>query len=145
MMHYSAGVIPVRKNEDGDWEFLMLRSYGYWDFPKGRIEKDEEPLEAALRELNEESGITDVDFVWAYEYIETKPYRTKVDGKSAKKITRYYIGEYREGVVSIKPNPVTGRVEHEEFRWLAYPEISTDIKLTPRISDIVTWARGIIL
>ena len=31
---------------------------GYWGFPKGHLEKGEKPLEAALREVSEETGFT---------------------------------------------------------------------------------------
>ena len=38
---------PGRPNDDG-----------YWGFPKGHIEEGEKPLEAALREVSEETGFT---------------------------------------------------------------------------------------
>ncbi len=41
---------PLRKNEE-NWEFLLLRCYKYWDFPKGEVEDGEANLVAALREL----------------------------------------------------------------------------------------------
>jgi len=47
---YSAGIIPVRLHTAGP-RFLLLRSYRYWDFPKGEIDAGEDPLEAALREF----------------------------------------------------------------------------------------------
>ena len=51
----SAGVIVVRHQIDG-WNFLLLQSFGYWDFPKGGIEAGEESLQAAVREVEEEAA-----------------------------------------------------------------------------------------
>ena len=49
----SAGVVVVR-NVKGSWLFLMLRAYRNWDFPKGVVEAAEQPLAAAIREVQEE-------------------------------------------------------------------------------------------
>jgi 8-oxo-dGTP pyrophosphatase MutT (NUDIX family) len=45
-------------------KFLMMKRKfeidihpGKWNFPGGKIEKDEEPVDAALRELEEEAGL----------------------------------------------------------------------------------------
>ena len=45
-------------------EYLLLHyTAGHWDFPKGNIEPGENEKQAALREIREETGITDVEFV----------------------------------------------------------------------------------
>lgn len=45
-------------------EYLLLNyAAGHWDFPKGNIEAGEGEEEAASREIREETGITDVEFV----------------------------------------------------------------------------------
>jgi ADP-ribose pyrophosphatase YjhB (NUDIX family) len=43
------------RNEKG--ELLMIFRNGKWDLPKGKIEKDETPEVAAVREVEEECGI----------------------------------------------------------------------------------------
>lgn len=52
----SAGVIV----ENSKGEALLLKAHykSYWSFPGGWIEDDQTPLEAALRELQEEAGVT---------------------------------------------------------------------------------------
>ena len=55
----SCGVILVRRTDDG-WVTLMLRAFHHWDFPKGIRERGEEPMEAAVREVGEETGVTDL-------------------------------------------------------------------------------------
>lgn len=37
---------------------LFIYRFGRWDLPKGKIEKGESPAEAAMREVEEETGIT---------------------------------------------------------------------------------------
>ena len=46
----------VVENEKG--ELLLIYRLKHWDLPKGKIEKDELPYEAAKREVEEECGIT---------------------------------------------------------------------------------------
>ncbi|MFW6140605.1 MAG: NUDIX domain-containing protein [Acidobacteriota bacterium] len=60
-MRLSAGLVIVRQ-ESGQWKYLFLRAYRNWDFPKGEVEGDEDPLETAKREAEEEAGISDLDF-----------------------------------------------------------------------------------
>ncbi|MCB0484401.1 MAG: NUDIX domain-containing protein [Flavobacteriales bacterium] len=52
----AAGGIVV--NEKG--EILCIHRLGRWDFPKGKLEKGESPIAAALREVEEECGLPTV-------------------------------------------------------------------------------------
>lgn len=40
-----------------DEKYLMIKRFGVWDFPKGKIEKNESKATAALREVEEETGV----------------------------------------------------------------------------------------
>ena len=66
----SAGVIPLRRTADG-WRMLVLRAYKNWDFPKGVVEPDEDPLDAAKREALEETDLSDLHFTFGDTYRET--------------------------------------------------------------------------
>lgn len=46
------------RNKKG--QYLMIFRRGFWDLPKGKIEKGEKKQEAALREVEEETGITNL-------------------------------------------------------------------------------------
>ena len=128
----SAGVVVVRAGPAG-WLFLMLRAYRNWDFPKGVVDRGEEPLAAALREVREETTIRDLVFNWGEEYRETEPY-------SNNKIARYYLAETRTESVTLPVNPELGRPEHDEARWL--PLSGALAVASPRVAEIVRWAAG---
>lgn len=56
----SAGGVVVNRRG----EILVVSQHGTsWSLPKGRIEEGENPLGAARREIHEESGITELEFV----------------------------------------------------------------------------------
>ncbi len=42
-------------------EYLAIKRLGKWDLPKGKIEKGEKPEECALREVEEECGIHNIN------------------------------------------------------------------------------------
>jgi bis(5'-nucleosidyl)-tetraphosphatase len=121
----------VRRHPEG-WRCLLLRSFGYWDFPKGVVEPGEEPLAAAIREVEEETGLADLEFRWGESYHETEPY-------SAGKVARYYVAESPRGDVRLPVNPELGRAEHDEFRWLRCDEARA--LLVPRVRAALDRAR----
>lgn len=56
----SAGGVVVR-DVDGAPHVLLIRDpYRNWGLPKGHVEGDEQPPEAALREVREETGLTEL-------------------------------------------------------------------------------------
>lgn len=59
----SAGVLLFHVAEDSVRRFLLLDYGSHWDYPKGHVEAGEDDITAARRELKEETGITQADFV----------------------------------------------------------------------------------
>lgn len=133
-VYLSCGIVLARETEDG-WMTLMLRAYRHWDFPKGLREEGEESLQAALREVKEETSIDDVEFEWGDRFTETGPYSR---GKTA----RYYLGRTQQSDVFMGPSPETGEPEHHEWRWVSFDE-AYDLA-SPRVRTVVTWARQVI-
>lgn len=128
----SAGVIPVRHTPEGR-RYLLLRAYQYWDFPKGKVEPGERPLDGALREVREETGISGLWFRWGYDYFETGPY-------AHGKVARYYLAETAEQDVVLGINPQLGRPEHHEYRWMTPEEAREHV--SPRVAQVLEWAEA---
>lgn len=119
--HRSFGIVCVHKSENGELEFLIVKHVGgdHWAFSKGTPEKGEEPLETAIRELEEETNISisnleikeDVTFQEEYTYVTS-------DNKNMHKVNTFYLGFVRdknEAKVNI-PDEIS------EVLWLNYEE-----------------------
>ena len=92
--------------------YLILNySYGHWDFPKGNIENGESELDTIKREIMEETGITDINFI--DDFRQQISYRYKKKFKLVNKLVIYYI-------VETKSNKVVLSFEHVNFAWLNY-------------------------
>jgi len=130
----SAGVVVVQQTAS-TWRFLLLRAGHYWDFPKGMVETGEDPLAAAIRETEEETTLTELDFRWGHIFIETKPY-----GKN--KIARYYVAQSKTDNVDLPISAELGHPEHDEYRWLSYDEARR--LLVPRTQAVLDWVEKMI-
>ena len=131
----SAGVVLLH-GQHNHYQYLLLRAYGYWDFPKGIVEAGESPLQGAIREVAEETAITKMCFRWGKVYCQTRPYN------QGSKIARYYIASARTRVVRLLDNPELGRPEHSEHRWVSREEAWN--LLTPRVQAVLQWSDRIL-
>ena len=63
-MERSAGAVIFSIKETKSISYLLLQySAGHWDFSKGNIEDSEDESQAACREIREETGIENVEFL----------------------------------------------------------------------------------
>lgn len=111
---------------------LLLRCYRYWDFPKGECAPGESPLDCALREVTEETGLTDIRLHWGAHYIETPPY-------SRGKVARYYLAEAPLGDARLPVGPELGHPEHHELRWAGFAE--AERLLNDRLRAVLHWVQ----
>jgi 8-oxo-dGTP pyrophosphatase MutT (NUDIX family) len=126
----SSGVVVVSLIQR-KLKFLLLRAYRNWDFPKGLVEPGEEPIDAALREVREETTLDDLSFDWGLEFMETGPYNKG-------KIARYYIARSKQTQVRLPINPDLGRPEHHEACWADYAKALNMV--SPRLRPVVQWS-----
>lgn len=130
----SSGVVVVSVLER-KLKFLLLRAYRNWDFPKGLLEPGESPIDAAVREVREETTLDDISFDWGMVFMDTGPYNKG-------KIARYYIARSKETHIELPVNPDLGAPEHHEARWVDYDRALTMV--SPRLQPVVRWAYGIV-
>ena len=102
----AAGGVLVRKGEDGSREVAIVHRPKYmdWSLPKGKLEPGEEWLEAALREVEEETGFR----AKARRELPSTSYK---DRKGRRKLVRYWLMKPLEG--GFEPHD-----EVDEIRWL---------------------------
>ena len=94
----SAGFVVFRRTKEGP-KFLLLYSGGqYWNFPKGKIEKEEKSMETAIRETCEETGLKKNDLHikrWFKAYERFTFYSSREKKKIFKTII-FYLAETRK-------------------------------------------------
>ena len=111
----SAGaVVFYAENEFADPDYLLLNyTAGHWDFPKGNIEAGEVERQAAAREIREETGITDVEFI--------EGFRMKI-GYRYRHGRRIVQKEVVLFLARAKTNNVVLTHEHIGYAWKKYED-----------------------
>ena len=109
----SAGVILYRL-VDGQPLFLLLDYGSHWDYPKGHVEKGEDDVTAAKRELMEETGIDQVDLLPDFAREMTYTFRGR-QGHLIRKTVVFFIGRTETQAVTISH-------EHVGYAWLTAAE-----------------------
>lgn len=92
-------------------EYLLLFS-SFWEFPKGLIDPGESEIEAALREVREETGL-EVEFEEGFRNITTYFKRRHETGALVKKTVVYFLARARTQKVELSS-------EHNDARWLTF-------------------------
>ena len=105
----AAGGVVLRAGEDG-YEVCMVHRprYGDWTLPKGKLDADETFEEAALREVEEETGLR-------CELGQELASTHYTDAKGRPKLVRYWLMEVLDG--EFEPND-----EVDELRWMTAHE-----------------------
>ncbi|MGD8744532.1 MAG: NUDIX domain-containing protein [Candidatus Woesebacteria bacterium] len=116
----SAGGVVLNKKG----EVLVVDQKGTsWSLPKGHVEDGEKKLEAAKREIYEESGITDLEFVKEFESYQRYRIPDSGKGEDRSEVKTIYMFLFRTRQEKLKPvdnhNP--------QAKWLDRKEVANKL------------------
>jgi len=120
----SAGAILFRDTR-GEREYLLLKSRpGDWEFPKGGIEGEEELQQTAIREVEEEAGISDFRLLDGFR--EDYDYVFQANGDTIHKTVHLFVAKSFETSAELSK-------EHSDHQWRDYEQaINTITQDGPR-------------
>lgn len=98
--------------KDASTNYLLLNyAAGHWDFVKGNVEPNENEKETAIRELKEETSITDAQFMDGFK--ETITYFYRRQGLTIRKEVVFFLIEAYTDKVQLS-------FEHVGYAWVDY-------------------------
>ncbi len=96
---------------------------GAWQFPQGGMLESEEPLDAAYRELEEETGIAPEKVELLSEYPEWLAYELPQDSRSAKKgrgqVQKWFLFRFLGSAKDISPGH-----EFRSWKWMDFEDLA---------------------
>ena len=128
----SAGLLLFRRGARGLEVFLAHpggpfwrnRDVGAWTIPKGLLEEGEEPLAAACREFEEETGLTPTG-----PFIPLSSIRQK-----AGKVVHGWAWEGDADPANVTSNTMRSEWPRGSGRWLTFPEVDRCAWYDPRVA-----------
>lgn len=115
----SAGGVVFRREASAP-RFLLIRdSYANWGFPKGHVEAGERPEEAAVREVREETGLSDLAIRGT---IDTIDWYFRFRGRLIHKVCHFYLMETAQ--TETAPQQAEGITA---CQWMAYEHADTAV------------------
>jgi 8-oxo-dGTP pyrophosphatase MutT (NUDIX family) len=113
MEERSAGAVLFYGDEPDKRRFLLLLNGGRWDFSKGNVETGESELQTVIREVGEETGLTDISLIPGFRRVIEYSYRR--EGRKVHKQVVYLLARTEDCEVKISQ-------EHQSFGWFPYAE-----------------------
>jgi bis(5'-nucleosidyl)-tetraphosphatase len=107
----SCGAVVFFKKGDLTKYLLLNYAAGHWDFVKGNVEPNENEKQTVVRELQEETGITDAQFVEGFR--EPIAYFYRRQGLTVHKDVVFFAMEAYTDKVQLS-------FEHVGYTWLDY-------------------------
>src|SRR5215212_5059612 len=120
----AAGGVVVRRDAEGSTQVAVIHrpKYGDWSRPKGKLEKGEGWRQAALREVEEETG-------YECKAGPELPHVSYLDRKSRRKLVRYWLMEPVKGEFNAHD-------EVDELRWVT-PDEAEELLTYPHDKELV--------
>ena len=105
-------------------EYLFIKRLGKWDLPKGKLHKNESPMDGALREVMEETGLTNLSVTKPLP--STYHIYTDREGKEILKETYWF------EMICSENQLLVPQLEEDitEVRWFAPGELHIPIQNT---------------
>lgn len=110
-----AGGGVVTNNKD---EILLIHRRGYWDLPKGKLDSGENISDCAIREVHEETGISDLTI---NEFLDHSYHLYDTYGEDCLKITHWYSMTASSESLLIPQS----EEDIDEVRWVKRSEIKS--------------------
>jgi 8-oxo-dGTP pyrophosphatase MutT (NUDIX family) len=132
----SAGGVVFRFDGGHPLYLLIRDSYQNWGFPKGHLETGEVPEAAALREVSEETGLSDLSIRGS---IDTIDWFFRFRGQLIHKVCHFFLMQTRES--STLPQRAEGITA---CRWSPYEDASSLVSY-PNARDVLRRAQEMVL
>jgi len=107
----SCGAVVFIKKDVSTNYLLLNYAAGHWDFVKGNVEPNESEKETVIRELKEETSITNAQFIDGFK--ETVAYFYRRQGLTIHKEVVFFLIEAYTDKVQLS-------FEHIDYAWLYY-------------------------
>jgi 8-oxo-dGTP pyrophosphatase MutT (NUDIX family) len=123
MQENSSGIIVFR-TVLGQRLYLLLHYHykgDYWDFPRGNIREPETPRMAAIRETEEETGLSANQLRIVEGFEENVKWFYRLNEKTVHKQVTYFLAETENEDVKISE-------EHVGARWLSFEDALSLLK-----------------
>ena len=104
----SCGAVVFLKSREVNYLLLHYEA-GHWDFVKGNVEPTESEKDTVIRELQEETGIADAQFIEGFR--EKVEYFYRRQGATIRKEVVFFLIETRTEKIELS-------YEHVGYAWL---------------------------
>ncbi len=106
----SAGAVIFFRNND-EIEYLLLKyPQGHWEFARGHVESGESDIDTARREIFEETGFKDLNFISSFREISGWKLRSK---KDTYKKAIFFLAETKDKKIELSH-------EHRKYAWFNF-------------------------
>jgi len=109
-----AGFVVYRKTSDGIKFLMLYRRGNYWNFPKGHFKPGERSIDAALRELEEETGIKKSELRIAPNFRAYERFSFRIGNEHIYDTVILFLAETHKAEVKLTPR------EHSGYAWFLY-------------------------
>ncbi len=119
----SAGIVIYRRTKEGPRFLILYHGGRYWNFSKGKLSEGEKSFRAALREVWEETGLSERDLQFK-DWFRVQDHFTYTRNKQKIfKTVTYYLAETTN--TNVRVQEVDEEKEGERcygYGWFLYPD-----------------------